>query len=76
MTTPARTPIAAAIEKLLPGIKYPHLFAILALLFGLDLVFPDPIPLVDELGLAVLTVLAGTWRSRRPPTPPDDDSEP
>jgi hypothetical protein len=72
MKASARSPIAAAIEKLLPGIKYPHLFAILALLLGLDLVLPDPIPLVDELGLAVLTLLAGTWRSRRPATGEDD----
>jgi hypothetical protein len=65
MTSQARSPIAAVIEKFLPGIRYPHLFAILAVLLGLDLVVPDPIPLVDELGLAVLTLLAGTWRSRR-----------
>ena len=31
-----------------------------------------PIPLVAELGLAVLTLLAGTWRSRRPATGEDD----
>jgi hypothetical protein len=59
-----RSPVAALIERLLPGIKYPHLFAILVVLLGLDLVLPDPIPLIDELGLAVLTLLAGAWRSR------------
>lgn len=75
------SPIAALITKLIPGIRFPWLFAILAGLFAIDLVTPDPIPFLDELVLAVLTFLAASWRSRsedddRPPprdiTPPDE----
>lgn len=74
------SPITALVNRLIPGIRHPWLFVILAGLFALDLVFPDPIPLVDEAILAVLTVLAASWRSRdqerRPPpkdvTPPDE----
>lgn len=72
MTTPARTPIAAFVERFLPRLKFPHLFAILAALLAVDLVLPDPIPLLDEVGLAVLTFLVGAWRTRRPDPPPDE----
>lgn len=65
--------------RLLPRLRFPQLFAILAGLLVLDLLLPDPIPLVDELTLAVLTFLIGSWRTRREPereprdvTPPDD----
>ena len=42
--------------------------ALFALLTVLDLVLPDPLPLVDELGLALLTLLLALWRDRRPST--------
>jgi len=31
-------------------------------------VLPDPLPLVDELGLALLTLLLALWRDRRSST--------
>jgi len=78
--TRSLSPIAALIDKLIPGIRYPWLFAILAGLFAVDLVIPDPIPLLDEVVLAVLTFLVASWRTREndmnpPPkdvTPPDE----
>ena len=75
------SPVAALVTRLIPGIRYPWLFAILAGLFAVDLVTPDPIPFLDEVVLAVLTFLAASWRTRgrddeRPPpkdvTPPDE----
>ena len=60
--------------------RYPHLFLILGALFLVDLVVPDPIPLVDEVLLAVLTFIVATFTSRRGEdtgprdiTPPEDD---
>jgi hypothetical protein len=47
------------------NLRFPTLFAFFALLTVLDLVVPDPIPLVDELGLALLTLLLALWRDRR-----------
>ena len=80
--TRSLSPFVALINKLIPGIRYPWLFAILAGLFAVDLVVPDPIPLLDEVVLAVLTFLVASWRTRqdqdepRPPpkdiTPPDE----
>jgi hypothetical protein len=71
--------MTSLLGRLLPRLRFPHLFAILAGLLVLDLLLPDPIPLVDELTLAVFTFLIGSWRVRREPqqeprdvTPPEE----
>ena len=77
------SPITALLSRLIPGIRYPWLVAILAGLFAIDLVVPDPVPFLDEVVLAVLTFLVASWRTRaddeRPPprdiTPPDEAEE-
>ena len=75
MSTPVRSPITSLLGRLLPRLRFPHLFAILAGLLVFDLIVPDPI-LVDELTLAVLTFLIGSWRLRREPQPPPRDVTP
>ena len=75
--------LTTLIQRYLPRLRYPYLFLILGGLFLVDLVIPDPIPLVDELLLAVLTFIAATFTTRReedrpPPrdiTPPDELDE-
>jgi hypothetical protein len=52
------------------GLRFPGLFLLFAALFGIDLFVPDVIPFADEVGLALLTLLFGLWRSRRPPGAP------
>ena len=52
------------------NLRFPTLFVLFALLTLLDLLVPDPLPLVDELGLALLTLLLALWRDRRPPMAP------
>ncbi len=47
------------------NLRYPTVFVLLAVLTLLDVVFPDFVPFVDEIGLALLTVLFGLWRRRR-----------
>ena len=64
-----RGPLIAAIERLLPRIKYPWLFVALAAMFVVDLFIPDPRPILDEATLALLTILVGSWRTRRPRSP-------
>jgi hypothetical protein len=76
MSTPVRAPLASFLDRLLPRLRFPQLFAIVAGLLVLSLLLPDPIPLVDELTLAVLTFLIGSWRSRREPQPPPRDITP
>ena len=65
MSTPPRSPFTALVQRFLPRMRYPYLFLILGGLFLVDLVIPDPIPLVDELLLAILTFIAATFTSRR-----------
>lgn len=77
------SPISVLINRLIPGIRYPWLFAILAGLLAIDLVVPDPVPLLDEVALGLLTFLAASWRTRKgdadpPPkdvTPKDEAGE-
>ncbi len=47
------------------GLRFPGLFVLLAILTLADFVLPDPLPFVDELGLALLTLLLGLWKDRR-----------
>ncbi len=48
------------------NLRYPSLVALMAALTVLDFVIPDPIPLLDEVGLLVLTLLLASWKTRRP----------
>ena len=50
------------------NLRFPTLFAFFAILTLVDFVLPDPVPLADELGLALLTLLLGLWRNRRAPS--------
>ena len=74
------SPLTSLVNRLLPRMRYPYLFLVLGALFLVDLVLPDPIPLVDEILLAVLTFIAATFTTRREEgaeprdiTPPGDN---
>ena len=61
------------IGRFLGGLRFPQLFAVLAGLLLLDLLMPDPIPLLDEAILAIFTLLVGLWREReRDPFKPEE----
>ncbi len=64
MISPSRVSIAARLLKRL-NLRFPTLFLILGLLTLIDAVAPDVIPFVDEIGLALLTLLFGTWKNRK-----------
>jgi len=55
--------------RVLGRLRFPQLFAVLAGLLLLDLLVPDPIPFIDEMILAVFTLLVGMWREREPDSP-------
>ncbi|GMV51585.1 hypothetical protein FBQ96_08105 [Nitrospirales bacterium NOB] len=46
------------------NLRFPSLFLLFALLTLADLIVPDVIPLADEIGLALLTLLLGLWKDR------------
>ncbi|MCP4900551.1 MAG: hypothetical protein GY906_26610, partial [bacterium] len=60
-------PWTALVERFAPRMRFPYLFLVLLGLFLMDLVIPDPIPLIDEALLGVLTVIVGSLRRRQPP---------
>jgi hypothetical protein len=76
MASPVRSPVQEIVGSLVGRMKYPWVFALLAMVFLADMVLPDPIPFVDEIMLALLTFLVGTWRTRdrgeRPESSIDD----
>jgi len=54
----------ALIIRFASRLRFPWLFALTALLLVINLLVPDPVPLLDELVLALLTLLFGMWRQR------------
>lgn len=46
-----------SLQSLLSKLRSGHLAALAAVLFLIDVVFPDPLPFLDEVVLALLTLL-------------------
>jgi hypothetical protein len=57
----------SALSRLLQrlNLRFPTLFLILGGLTLIDIVVPDFIPFIDEIGLALLTALFGMWKDRK-----------
>lgn len=68
-----RAPIVGWLTRYASGLRFPMLAAITAVLFVLDLLVPDVIPLADELVLGLLTVLLA--RLKKPRASPGRDRE-
>ena len=62
------------VSQVISRLRYPQLFVLLAALLLVDLVVPDPLPYIDEMVLAILTVLVGGWKRRREETPVEVES--
>jgi hypothetical protein len=69
-------PVRSWLQGKLSRMRYPHLFLLLLVLFGVDMIVPDLVPMVDELILAVLTMLVGTWRRSGEDAPPPPSQPP
>lgn len=59
--------ITRIVTRFAGGLRFPTLFAIAAGLFVLNLVVPDMIPFVDEILLALLTLLIASFKKGRLP---------
>ncbi len=55
----------ALLGRFASRLRFPQLFALTAVLFVLDLLIPDLIPFVDEILLALATILLGSWKDKR-----------
>lgn len=47
------------------NLRFPGLFVLFVALAGLDLLLPDLIPFVDEIGLALMAAMFGLWKNRK-----------
>ncbi len=63
-------PATNAFTRWAAGLRWPWLFVIAAVLLVVDLIVPDLIPLLDELLLALATLLFGAWKRRKQPVSP------
>lgn len=68
--------IRQLVTRFAAGLRFPVLFALVGGLFLLDVVVPDMIPFVDEVLLALGTLLVGSLRKRRVDIPPPPASDP
>ena len=58
-------PLLAPVMRWLSRLSYPRLFLLTAMLFVVDLVVPDFVPLVDEILLGLGALLLGNWKNRK-----------
>lgn len=65
-------PLIRFLTRYLSRLRFPQLFAITAVLFVVDVLVPDFIPFVDEVLLALATLLLGSWKKHRTGAVPGD----
>lgn len=57
--------IPRPLMRFLERLRFPYLFVVMLVLLAADLLMPDPFPFVDELLLAVGTLLLASIRKRK-----------
>ena len=67
---PVVSTIPAAVSAFADRLRFPQLFFLTAGLFVFDLLIPDFVPFIDEVLLALLTVLLGMWQQKTTPDEP------
>lgn len=65
MPNPATGPLMGFASRL----KFPTLFFITLGLWAINMVIPDPLPLIDEIVLGLLTLMLASWKNRRQAPP-------
>lgn len=69
-------PLSAPLVAWLSRLSYPRLFLVTATLFGINLLVPDPIPLVDEIVFGLATMMLARRKRAPSPAPRDDAPRP
>ena len=67
-------PLLAPLLGFLGRLSYPRLFVVTAVLFVIDLLIPDFIPLADEILLGLATLLLANFKNRKAPESPGKES--
>lgn len=66
-----KSSIHSRVQEFASRLRFPKLFGITLAILVVDVLIPDLIPFVDEILLALVTALLGSWKRRRT-TPPQD----
>lgn len=61
MPSPATGPIMGFASRL----RFPTLFFITLGLWAINMIIPDPLPLIDEIVMGLLTLMLATWKNRK-----------
>lgn len=75
-TQPPGTPVQQVVGNVAGRLRYPWVFGLLVAALTVDFFVPDPVPFIDELVLALLTVFVGSWRNRRQVQDPNSTPAP
>lgn len=70
MTGSLRSVVFGPLLGFAERLRFPRLLALTATLFVIDLFVPDLVPFVDEILLALVTLLLSRWKKRTPQPPP------
>jgi len=68
----SKTTVLGMLPKMVRGLRFPQLFVLTFALFILDVLIPDLIPFIDEILLALASLLLASWKK----TPPASGSGP
>jgi Family of unknown function (DUF6116) len=60
-----KSSIHSRVQEFASRLRFPKLFGITLAILVVDLLVPDLIPFVDEILLALVTALLGSWKRRR-----------
>lgn len=71
MKTAMKTPLIALLVRYLGRLRFPYLVVVTGTLFVINLFVPDLIPFVDEILLALVTVLLAAFKKPREVGGPD-----
>ena len=69
-----RNPLFGGLMAWAARLRFPQLFLLTVVLFFVDLLIPDLIPLADELLLGLAAILLGSLRKRTPEPPQTEES--
>ena len=61
--------IGDLVRRYAAGLRFPTLLLVVGLLFVVDVLVPDVIPFLDEIMLALTTLMLASIRKRNPQVP-------
>lgn len=60
----SRLGIMTVVTRFAAKLRFPNLFMLFAVLLGVNILVPDPLPFADEMLLALGTLLLAKWRKK------------